>query len=31
MQLNRDLLTVQEDLERTTAEWEKLGAENAGA
>ncbi len=26
MQLNRELLTVQDDLERTTAEWEALGA-----
>jgi ATP-binding cassette subfamily F protein 3 len=29
MQLNRDLLSVQQDLERTTAEWERVGAENA--
>ncbi len=26
MQLNRELLTITEDLERLTAEWEKLGA-----
>jgi ATP-binding cassette subfamily F protein 3 len=26
MQLNRELLTISEDLERLTAEWEKLGA-----
>ena len=26
MQLNRELLTVQEELERTTAEWEQLGS-----
>ena len=31
MQLNRDLLTTQDELERTTAEWEKLGAEAPAA
>ena len=31
MQLTRHLMTVQEELERTTAEWEKLGAEAATA
>ena len=26
MQLNRELLTITQDLERLTGEWEKLGA-----
>jgi ATP-binding cassette subfamily F protein 3 len=28
MQLNRELMAVQEDLEQTTAEWERLGQES---
>jgi len=31
MQLNRELMTVQEDLQRTTAEWEGLAAKGAEA